>query len=128
LGLTNTIIEGALPSALGKCSLLEEVWLYGNDLSGTIPTEMGNFSRLADLSISDNPKMFGIVPTGDIANTKITGSVLGEICDNGGSIIVGHECSHTKSNSGTGGITVNGAAAICGEYPNCPCCDFPSEI
>ena len=41
--------------------MLEEIWLYTNELSGTIPSEMGNLANLTWLFVSDN-SLSGQIP------------------------------------------------------------------
>ena len=47
-------LDGRIPAAIGRLTMLEELWLYRNELSGTIPAEMGNLSNLTWLFVSDN--------------------------------------------------------------------------
>ena len=39
-------LEGQIPAAIGRLEMLEELWLYTNELTGAIPAEMGDLSNL----------------------------------------------------------------------------------
>ena len=47
-------LTGQIPAALGRLDMLEELWLYTNQLSGTIPPEIGNLTNLRWLFVSSN--------------------------------------------------------------------------
>ena len=47
-------LKGHIPAEIGSLEMLEELWLYTNELSGTIPPEMGNLANLTWLFVSDN--------------------------------------------------------------------------
>lgn len=93
---------GTLPSELGMCTLLEELLLARNTITGTLPTELGNLSLLRYLDMAENENIVGSIPTEfagmkglenfRIAFTKITGPVPSEMCDDvGADILVGGE-------------------------------------
>ncbi|KAL6585264.1 hypothetical protein OROMI_004553 [Orobanche minor] len=52
---------GSVPSALGDCSLLEDLVLFGNSFSGRIPENLGNLHNLQYLDLSGN-KFSGEIP------------------------------------------------------------------
>ena len=47
-------LKGHIPAEIGSLEMLEELWLYTNELSGTIPPEMGNLANLTWLFVSSN--------------------------------------------------------------------------
>ena len=47
-------LSGQIPAAIGRLTMLEQLWLYTNELSGAIPGELGNLTNLAGLFVSDN--------------------------------------------------------------------------
>ena len=44
LNLSNNQLTGAIPTQLGNLSDLTALWLYNNQLSGGIPSELGSLS------------------------------------------------------------------------------------
>ncbi len=54
-------LKGTIPSELGNLSNLKELWLFYNSLSGNIPKELGNLSQLQELHLHNN-KLSGIIP------------------------------------------------------------------
>ena len=62
-------VSGAIPSELGNLANLTELWLYGNRLSGSIPSELGNLANLEHLELGLN-LLSGTIPSelGNLAN------------------------------------------------------------
>ena len=54
-------LKGHIPAEIGSLEMLEELWLYTNELTGTIPAEMGDLSNLTWLFVSDN-NLSGQIP------------------------------------------------------------------
>ena len=52
--LENNQLSGPIPSSLGNLSNLETLYLHENQLSGPIPPELGNLSNLGGLSLENN--------------------------------------------------------------------------
>ena len=48
LDLRDNQLSGSIPSELGNLANLEGLWLDGNQLSGPIPSELGNLANLQD--------------------------------------------------------------------------------
>ncbi|MEN8218678.1 MAG: leucine-rich repeat domain-containing protein [Pseudomonadota bacterium] len=69
LSLSSNQLTGSIPTELGNLSNLKELWLYGNELTGSIPRELGNLSVLIDLGLSLND-LTGSIPTelGNLTN------------------------------------------------------------
>ncbi len=69
LGWNN--LSGSIPPELGNLSNLRELWLDSNQLSGSIPPELGNLSNLEDLSLECN-QLSGSIPRelGSLSNLK----------------------------------------------------------
>ena len=59
--LTNNNLTGTLPPELGTLSDLRYLDFYGNNLTGPIPPELGNLSRLLGLAILYN-NLTGPIP------------------------------------------------------------------
>jgi len=77
-------LTGEIPSELGNLSKLKRLYLYGNQLTGEIPSELGNLSRLEYLYLSEN-SLTGSIPKelGNLSNLMDLGlfenSLTGEI-------------------------------------------------
>ncbi|CAG7872396.1 unnamed protein product [Brassica rapa] len=63
------MLSGEIPKELGNCSALINLFLYDNDLSGTLPRELepipetfGNLSNLQQLMLSSN-NITGSIPS-----------------------------------------------------------------
>jgi len=54
LGLNSNHFYGVLPSSLCQASALEYLYLWGNALTGTLPSCLGGLSQLFDLELSVN--------------------------------------------------------------------------
>ena len=59
--LSNNQLTGAIPSQLGNLTNLQRLYLNNNQLSGSIPTQLGNLASLASLNLRDNG-LTGCVP------------------------------------------------------------------
>ncbi len=62
LRLDNNNLTGTLPVELGNLAQLQELDLWRNTLTGSIPTELGNLSQLQRLNLYDN-SLSGTLPT-----------------------------------------------------------------
>jgi hypothetical protein len=70
-------LTGALPTELGQLTELRWLWLSGNQLTGPIPSELGNLSELRYLYLSGN-RLTGEIPP-ELGNlTKLQTLVLSE--------------------------------------------------
>ena len=54
-------LTGQIPTWLGNLDYLEELYLHDNQLTGTIPPELGDLPELEELSLSGN-QLIGCVP------------------------------------------------------------------
>ena len=54
-------LDGQIPAELGRLDMLEELWLYTNELTGNIPADLGDLSNLTWLFVSDN-NLSGQIP------------------------------------------------------------------
>ena len=61
LRLADNDLSGAIPSSLGNLTALVSVDLSGNRLSGVIPSSLGNLTALSLLDLSDN-RLLGPIP------------------------------------------------------------------
>ena len=67
LGQNN--LTGSLPSEIGGFSSMEFLFLPGNQISGEIPAEIKNLSNLLELDLSNNSLSGGILPElGELSN------------------------------------------------------------
>ena len=62
LDLDGKQLSGPIPSELGNLTNLERLSLWGNQLSGPIPSELGNLANLQALSLRDN-QLSGPIPS-----------------------------------------------------------------
>ena len=67
--LSNNELSGTIPTQLGNLSNLRTLQLSNNQLTGTIPTELGNLANLTRLDLYRN-QLTGSIPTqlGNLAN------------------------------------------------------------
>jgi Leucine-rich repeat (LRR) protein len=56
---------------LGKLQKLRSLWLYGNQLNGNIPESLGDLSNLISLDISYNNSLSGSIPLNFVNLTKL---------------------------------------------------------
>ena len=72
LHLSVNELSGTIPAELGSLSNLEFLDLSVNELSGTIPAEMGNLSNLTWLDLSDN-QLSGTIPAelGSLSSLRV---------------------------------------------------------
>ena len=64
LFLGNNDLTGGVPSALGNLDGLENLNLSANDLSGSLPSSLGNLENLESLKLGDNSGLTGPLPYG----------------------------------------------------------------
>ncbi len=75
LPLSNNQLSGSIPAEIGNLSNLKYLVLYDNNLTGTIPVEVGNLSNLILLGLSKN-QLSGNIPA-EIGNlSNLTGLYL----------------------------------------------------
>ncbi len=76
LVLQSNELSGAIPSELGNLTQLTQLWLNGNELSGAIPPELGNLTQLTHLTLGSN-ELSGAIPA-ELGNlTQLTHLTLG---------------------------------------------------
>ena len=65
-------LSGPIPSELGNLANLVELGLHDNQLSGSIPSELGNLANLVGLGLHDN-QLSGPIPSelGNLANLQV---------------------------------------------------------
>ena len=71
LSLSENQLTGEIPTELGNLSNLQSLYLNYNQLSGEIPTELGNLSNLGTLDLGGN-QLSGEMPTelGNLSNLE----------------------------------------------------------
>ncbi|XP_055835396.1 MDIS1-interacting receptor like kinase 2-like [Solanum dulcamara] len=69
--LSDNQLSGSIPTTLGDLTELETLFLHSNQLSGPIPSELGNLKNLNDMELSDN-QLSGSIPTtlGDLTELE----------------------------------------------------------
>ncbi len=65
-------LSGPIPPELATLPLLTGLWLFTNDLSGPLPSEFGDLDVLANLSISRNPDLRGLLPRSMLNMTSLS--------------------------------------------------------
>ena len=73
LNLSNNNLSGSIPSAIGNLSNLTQLQLFSNHLTGSIPTQIGNLTNLTSLGLENN-SLSGRLPT-SISNLSILSSL-----------------------------------------------------
>ena len=70
LRLDNNQLSGTIPPELGRLVHLEELFLHGNQFTGEIPRELGDLASLRRLKLGDN-QLSGTLPAelGDIPHS-----------------------------------------------------------
>ncbi len=76
LSLANNQLSGSIPSELGDLSGLQSLDISGNGLSGVIPAEIGNLSGLKHLVLENN-SLSGAIPSSLSALTGLATLELG---------------------------------------------------
>ncbi|KAL7109227.1 hypothetical protein ACP275_06G162500 [Erythranthe tilingii] len=86
--LSGNTIRGEIPTTIGRCSRLQNLWLFSNTLSGPLPTTIGNLTMLQTLYLGDN-SLRGIIPEEirhlnnllvlDMSNNRLTGALPRDI-------------------------------------------------
>jgi len=61
LDMSNNHISGQIPSGIGKCTMLEYLYLQGNSLQGTIPSSVASLKSIILLDLSQN-HLSGSIP------------------------------------------------------------------
>ena len=56
-------ITGNLSDSIGMTSFLTNLYLGGNNISGTIPARLGSSSQLTMVDLSNNPWLVGKMPS-----------------------------------------------------------------
>ncbi|CAM9386314.1 unnamed protein product [Ectocarpus sp. 8 AP-2014] len=70
-------MTGSIPKELGDLAVLEELYLFGNDLDGEIPPQLGNLEQMENLLLNDN-RLTGEIPTSLGNLTWMTGLNLAD--------------------------------------------------
>ena len=74
LRLRSNDLTGSIPPEIGDFSALQSLWLDGNELSGAIPPQVGNLATLNALSLGGNALTGPIPPElGDLASLTFLG-------------------------------------------------------
>ena len=63
IDLSGSQLSGSIPSSIGSFSKLEKLDLSSNQLSGSIPPSIGNLSQLNVLDLSNNKELSGAIPS-----------------------------------------------------------------
>ena len=80
LRLDGNQLSGSIPSELGNLAYLQELWLHDNQLSGSIPSELGNLANLERLRATTNGSIPGTgQPRQCTSATTRSGSIPSEL-------------------------------------------------
>ncbi len=81
LVLPDNNLSGSIPPEIGNLTNLTELWLYGNNLTGPIPPEIGSLTNLTTININDN-NLTGAIPESFSALTELEHFYVGgsDIC------------------------------------------------
>jgi hypothetical protein len=83
LGLSSNQLSGSIPTALGNISNLEYLCLGFNQLSGSIPSELGNLINLKELYLFSNQLSGNIPPElGNLSNLEVLYLDENQLSDN----------------------------------------------
>jgi Leucine-rich repeat (LRR) protein len=63
VSITNSTIDGPIPTEIGNLSKLRRLWLYNNELTGVIPTQLATLSLLEVFEVHNND-VGGTMPNG----------------------------------------------------------------
>jgi Leucine-rich repeat (LRR) protein len=69
LDLSNNQLTGSIPPEIGNLTNLTQLYLYHNQLTGSIPSEIGNLTNLTELNLYNN-QLTGSIPSeiGNLTN------------------------------------------------------------
>ena len=72
INLEGNNLTGTIPAELGNLSHLTHLYLASNRLSGPIPPELGDLSNLSQLTLADN-QLSGAIPSelGNLSNLRL---------------------------------------------------------
>ena len=72
LDLSYNQLSGSIPSEIGQLTHLAQLWLKNNELTGEIPSEIGNLTNIEVLSLSYN-QLTGEIPPeiGNLTNLEL---------------------------------------------------------
>ncbi|XP_043719651.1 probable LRR receptor-like serine/threonine-protein kinase At3g47570 [Telopea speciosissima] len=68
LGLSENLLQGSIPTSIGRLQMLQGLSLYGNRFTGSIPSSLGNLTLLIELYLGDN-RLQGKIPS-SLGNCK----------------------------------------------------------
>eukprot|EP00546_Thalassionema_frauenfeldii_P002499 CAMPEP_0178935198 /NCGR_PEP_ID=MMETSP0786-20121207/24367_1 /TAXON_ID=186022 /ORGANISM="Thalassionema frauenfeldii, Strain CCMP 1798" /LENGTH=764 /DNA_ID=CAMNT_0020613229 /DNA_START=20 /DNA_END=2315 /DNA_ORIENTATION=+ len=72
LSLTENNLTGRIPTEMGNLRYMQALWLYDNDLTGTIPSSLDQLEYMYEFDVSGN-QLQGIIPNGICSLTGIDG-------------------------------------------------------
>ena len=70
IDLRRNNLSGTIPPEIGGLTYLQQLHLGGNQLMGTIPTEIGNLTNLEELVLANNQLTFIPPEIGDLTNLQ----------------------------------------------------------
>ncbi|MFK5878807.1 MAG: T9SS type A sorting domain-containing protein [Flavobacteriaceae bacterium] len=72
INLGSNNLTGSLPTEIGNFTELTHLWVWSNQLTGNIPPEIGNLSNLIEMDLSPNT-FSGSIPTeiGNLTNLEV---------------------------------------------------------
>ena len=77
LHLAANQLSGSIPPELGNAATMEWLWLSLNQLSGTLPPELGNLSQLERLLVNMN-RLEGDIPESFAQLSSLKGMNIGD--------------------------------------------------
>ena len=117
MDISNNNLSGEIPTSIGNCLMLEYLYLQGNSFHGAIPSSMASLKGLRDLDVSQN-SLSGPIPK-DLEKLLFLEKLNLSFNNFEGEIPIGGVFKNISA------ISLNGNTRLCGgipklQLPKCP--------